>query len=79
MSPIDLNVTEKVARHEREIADLRRQVQALQDGHAKEQLQAQIAARIAELEADIKLQELQEVMTKEQAAKQRKRRFFLWR
>jgi hypothetical protein len=50
-------------------------VQALQDGHAREQLETQIARRVAELEADLKLQELQDAMEKEAAGTQRRRRF----
>jgi Skp family chaperone for outer membrane proteins len=74
------NLTETIARHEREIADLRAQVKAIQDGHVKEQLEAQIAHRISELEADLKLQEMQESMVKEQAGKESKerRRRFPW-
>lgn len=76
MGSIDLELGQTIARHEREISDLHRQVQALQDGYAKEQLQAQITKSISELEAEIKLQELQETVAKEEAEKRRPRRFF---
>ncbi len=72
MNSSNADLTETIARHEREIADLRAQVKAIQDGHVKEQLEAQIAGRIAELEADLKLQEMQEAMALEEAEKQRK-------
>jgi hypothetical protein len=69
------DLTETIARHEQEIADLKAQVRAIQDGHVKEQLEAQIGRRIAELEADLKLQEMQEAMAKAQPGKRRKRHF----
>jgi hypothetical protein len=77
MSASDADLSETIARHEREIAELHAQVKVLQEGHAKEQLEAQIARRVAELEADLKLQELQEAMAQEQAPKKRHHRF-LW-
>jgi hypothetical protein len=75
MPSSDTDLRETISRHERDIADLQAQVKALQDGHAKEQLEAQIARRVAELEADIKLQEMQEAMAKEQTHRRRKRHF----
>lgn len=75
MTSSETDLRDTIARHEREIADLRAQVKAIQDGHVKEQLEAQIAHRIAELEADLKLQEMQEAMAKEQQGKRHKRRF----
>lgn len=74
MNPSDADLSGTIARHEREIADLQAQVKAIQDGHVKEQLESQIAARISELEADLKLQEMQEAMAKE-AEKPHKRHF----
>jgi hypothetical protein len=69
---------EAIARHDREIAALKIELAALKDGTAKKQLEDEIAQRIAALEADIKLQELQETIDKEQAEKQRKRGWFRW-
>jgi hypothetical protein len=65
-----------IARHEREIADLKDQVKALQDGYAKERLEAEIDRHIQELEAEISLQELQETVARDAEAQQRKRGFF---
>jgi hypothetical protein len=59
-----------IERHNREIAELRDELHALKDGQARKELKAQIDKRIAELEADIKLQELQETMAKEEAEKE---------
>lgn len=42
-------------------------------GHAKEKREVDLARKTAALDADIKLQELQEDMTKEEVAKQRRR------
>jgi hypothetical protein len=64
---------EAVKRHNREIQELREELRVLKDGQAKKALQAEIDRRIAELEADIKLQELQEVMAKERQRKRRRR------
>lgn len=69
------DLTDTIARHEREIADLKAQVKAIQDGHVKAQLEAQIASRISELEADLKLQEMQEAMAREHAERRRKGHF----
>jgi hypothetical protein len=72
---------EAIARHDREIAALKLELAAIKDGHVKKQLEDEIAQRIAALEADIKLQELQEAIDKEQAEqaeKQRKRGWFRW-
>lgn len=71
-SPGEVSLQETIARHELEIAELRARVQALHDGHARAQLEAQIARRLAELEADIKLQEMQETLN-EQPPKARRR------
>jgi chromosome segregation ATPase len=76
MSPSDADLTDTIARHEREIADLRAQVQEIRDGRARDQLEWEIARRVAELEADLKLMELQEAMTEEPAQRSHWRRFF---
>ena len=76
MGSTENDVRETIARHERELADLRQEIKALQDGYHKERLEAQISRRIAELEAEIQLQELQETIAREEAEKQRKRRLF---
>lgn len=73
MNPADGDLAAAIARHEREIGELRRQIEALHEGHAREQVQAQIDRRIAELQAEIDLQELQETMAREAAEKARKR------
>jgi hypothetical protein len=71
----DLRIT--IARHEREIDELQEQVKVLQDGHMKERVEAEIARKMTHLEADLRLQELQETMAKEEEeAKHRKRGFF---
>lgn len=67
-----------IARHEREIDELQEQVRVLQDGHMKERVEAEIAKKMTLLESDLKLQELQETMAKEEVAKHRKRGFFRW-
>lgn len=69
-----------VERHNREIADLRDELHALKEGQAKKDLEVLIRKRISDLEADIKLKELQEKMAAEEAKReeaQRKRRRFL--
>jgi hypothetical protein len=65
-----------IARHEREIDELQEQVRVLQDGHMKERVEAEIAKKMTLLEADLRLQELQETMAKEQEQPKRKHRFF---
>jgi hypothetical protein len=72
----ETDIRTTVERHEREIKELRLQLQALRNAHAKEQLEAEIAKRIAELEADIRLQELQEEIAQETAKKHHKRKLF---
>jgi hypothetical protein len=72
-----------IERHNREIVELREELHALKDGQARKELKQQIDQRIAELEADIKLQELQETMAKEQAeqdaaSNNKKRGWFGW-
>lgn len=76
MTSSDANLIETITRHEREIAELRAQVNAIRDGQAREQLEAQIARRVTELEADLKLMELQEAMAQETAHQSHRRRFF---
>ena len=77
------NIQTAIQRHNREISELREELHALKDGQARKELKQQIDQRIAELEADIKLQELQETMAKEQAEKdaassKKKRGWFRW-
>jgi hypothetical protein len=77
MTPMD-PMQEAIARHDREIAALKVELAAIKDGTAKKELEDKIAQRIAALEADIKLQELQEEIDKEEAEKHRKRGWFRW-
>lgn len=65
-----------IARHEREIDELQAHVKMLEDGQVKERVEAEIAKKMSHLEADLRLQELQETMAKEQAEPPRKHRFF---
>lgn len=65
-------VNDTVARHEREIRRLQEQVRDLETGYAREKLEAEIEHHIAELEAEIKFQELQEAMAQEEDQKHRK-------
>jgi hypothetical protein len=51
-------------------------VKVLQDGHVRERVEAEIARKMTLLEGDLRLQELQETMAREDAAKQRKHGFF---
>lgn len=76
MGSSDADLTRTIARHEREIADLRAQVKEIRDGHARDELEAHIARRVAELEADLKLMELQEEMAPEPERRPRRWRFF---
>src|SRR5438309_2332350 len=77
-NPHDLQVT--IERHNREIAELQTELRSLKDGYARKQIEADIQSRISKLEADIKLQELQEQMAKEEAERQTKKRgLFRWR
>ena len=79
MSSEQNRIEQAVARHTREIAELQEQLQALKDGHAKQELQAELDQRVADMEAEIRLQELQETMSKEQQAEPRKKRWFFGR
>jgi hypothetical protein len=72
----DAELKATIARHEREIDELQEQVRVLQDGHMRERVEAEIARKMNHLEADLKLQELQESMAKEEEDKHRKHGFF---
>jgi Skp family chaperone for outer membrane proteins len=76
--PVQNPLEQTVARHEEDIASLRAEIAAIKEGHAKQQLEAKLAQRMAELEADIHLQQLQETIDQEQqqAEKNRHRGFF---
>jgi hypothetical protein len=76
MSGEETDLRAIIARHEREIDELQEHVKVLEDGHMKERVEAEIAKKMTLLEADLKLQELQETMVNEEAAKHRKRGFF---
>jgi hypothetical protein len=77
MTPLEeTELRRAIARHEREINELREHVKALEDGHMKERVEAEITKKMADLEADLKLRELQETMAKEQEQLRRKHRFF---
>lgn len=76
MSSGETDLRDTIARHEREIDELQEHVKVLEDGHMKERVEAEIAKKMTHLEADLRLQELQETMVKEEAAKHRKRGFF---
>jgi hypothetical protein len=76
MNKDESDLASTIARHEREIDELQEHVKVLEDGHMKERVEAEIAKKMTHLEADLRLQELQETMAKEQEQPQRKRRFF---
>jgi hypothetical protein len=76
MASDDIDLRGAIARHEREIDELQAQVRVLQDGHMKERVEAEISRKMTLLEADLRLQELQETMIKEQEPPKRKHRFF---
>jgi hypothetical protein len=76
MSSDERDLRSIIARHEREIDELQEHVKVLEDGHIKERVEAEIAKKLTLLEGDLKLQELQETMAKEEVAKQHKRGFF---
>jgi hypothetical protein len=76
MSSDERDLRSTIARHEREIDELQEHVKVLEDGHMKERVEAEIAKKMTHLEADLRLQELQETMVNEEAAKHRKRGFF---
>jgi hypothetical protein len=60
MTNEETDLRNTIARHEREIDELQDQVRVIQDGHMKERVEAEIAKKMSHLEADLKLQELQE-------------------
>lgn len=75
-SPLDIQAT--IERHNWEIAQLQNELRSLKDGYTRKQLEADIQKRVAELEADIKLQELQEQMAKEEAEKEQQKHRHFW-
>lgn len=76
MSTEETDLRGIIARHEREIDELQAHVKMLEDGQVKERVEAEIARKMTLLEADLRLQELQETMAKEQEQPRRKHRFF---
>jgi hypothetical protein len=76
MSNEETDLRSTIARHELEIDELQEHVRMLEDGHMKERVEAEIAKKMTLLEADLRLQELQEAMVKEEEQPQRKRGFF---
>jgi hypothetical protein len=76
MSSEQTDLRSIIARHEQEIDELQEHVKVLEDGHMKERGEAEIAKKMTHLEADLRLQELQESMTKERGEPPRKRGFF---
>jgi cell division protein FtsL len=79
MSGEDEDLRTAISRHEREIAELQEQVKQLREGRAREELEAEITRRMNALETDLKFQELQETIAREEAEKGRhKRGRFPW-
>lgn len=75
-SPEDIEAT--LQRHTREIVELREELRTLKESQSRKDVQAHVERRIAEIEAEIRLHELQEEIAREQGGKRKRRRFLLF-